>query len=96
MADKPYNPIGDYLKARYGMRVSKITVNTGLTCPNKDGSITTGGCIYCDSNTLVPKGITAAMTVTEQIERGIERARRRRGGGGAGGVFGFSDTMPVV
>lgn len=44
----PYPDYASYLKARFGCRVHKITVDAGLNCPNRDGTISFGGCIYCN------------------------------------------------
>lgn len=39
--------IGTYLRERFGCQVSKLSLDAGFTCPNRDGSLGTGGCIYC-------------------------------------------------
>ncbi len=43
-----YYSFNNYLKERFGERVQKITLDAGMTCPNRDGTRGTGGCIYCD------------------------------------------------
>ena len=43
-----YNDYNTYLKSRYGCRVYKIGLDAGFTCPNRDGTKSTGGCIYCN------------------------------------------------
>lgn len=45
--DKPYNTLNEYNKIRYNSKVSKIALNGGFTCPNKDGKVGIGGCTYC-------------------------------------------------
>ena len=45
--DKRYNHLNEYLKGRYGERTLKICVDGDFTCPNRDGKVSTGGCIYC-------------------------------------------------
>ena len=45
--DKPYNALDQYYKAKYGKKVSKIALNAGFTCPNRDGKKGYGGCLYC-------------------------------------------------
>jgi len=45
--EKKYHIYSDYLKNRYGKKVFKVSLNGHFTCPNKDGSVATGGCIYC-------------------------------------------------
>ena len=44
-----YYSFNTYLKERFGERVQKVTLDAGLTCPNRDGTRGTGGCIYCDA-----------------------------------------------
>jgi radical SAM protein (TIGR01212 family) len=44
-----YNSIGDYLKERFGCKVIKLSLNAGFTCPNRDGTKGTGGCIFCSA-----------------------------------------------
>ncbi len=75
--EKRYNTLSDYLKKRFGCRVYKVTLNAGFGCPNRDGTKGTGGCIYCEPATLLPKGYSPGMSVTEQLETGIERVRSR-------------------
>jgi radical SAM superfamily enzyme len=43
------NSYGHYLRRRFGCRVSKVNVDAGFTCPNRDGSKGSGGCIYCNN-----------------------------------------------
>ncbi len=42
-----YIALSDYLKEKYGTKVYKISLTSGCTCPNRDGTISTGGCIFC-------------------------------------------------
>jgi uncharacterized protein len=49
MFTKPYRDFNSYLRELYGCRVQKISLDAGLTCPNRDGSLGFGGCIYCNS-----------------------------------------------
>ncbi|MGS0972026.1 MAG: TIGR01212 family radical SAM protein [Candidatus Izemoplasmataceae bacterium] len=48
--EKPYNTLNNYYQLRYGQKVFKIALNGDFTCPNKDGSKGTGGCIYCSES----------------------------------------------
>ncbi len=48
--EKPYNTLNAYYRHRYGKKVFKVSLNGGFTCPNKDGSKGTGGCIYCSES----------------------------------------------
>mgnify|MGYP000104496514 CR=1 FL=1 len=49
MAALPYRDFNSALRERFGRRVQKITLDAGLTCPNRDGTLGTGGCIYCNA-----------------------------------------------
>ena len=42
-----YNNLATYLREKYGTKVSKICIDGGFGCPNRDGTCGTGGCIYC-------------------------------------------------
>lgn len=50
--------------------MQKLSVNTGSTCPNRDGTIGTGGCYYCNNLAFVPSYCSPADSVTEQLEKG--------------------------
>lgn len=47
--DQYFNSIGDYLKKRFGCKVMKLSLDAGFTCPNRDGTKGTGGCIFCSA-----------------------------------------------
>ena len=46
-SNKRYYTLDYYFKHKYGCKIAKISLNMGLTCPNKDGKVGYGGCIYC-------------------------------------------------
>ena len=70
---------GHYLRRRFGCRVSKVNVDAGFTCPNRDGSKGTGGCIYCNNVSFSPKDTHARISLEEQLAHGIAYHRRRLG-----------------
>jgi hypothetical protein len=70
---------GQYLRRRFGCRVSKVNVDAGFTCPNRDGSKGTGGCIYCNNVSFSPKDTQPAIPLEEQLAAGIAYHRRRLG-----------------
>lgn len=72
-----FNSLSDYFKREFGGRVQKVSVNAGFTCPNRDGTKGTGGCIYCDSMAFSPSYCTPQKPVKMQIEQGIEFHRKR-------------------
>ena len=67
---KRYNDFSSHFKRLFKERVQKISINAGFTCPNRDGSISKGGCIYCD-NQFKPAYCEPEKTVSQQIEQGI-------------------------
>lgn len=72
-----YITVNDYLKQKYGEKVYKVSINGGFTCPNRDGTLDTRGCIFCSglgSGDFAPE---ASMSVKEQIEAGIRRVQAK-------------------
>lgn len=68
---KPYYFFGDYLLNRYGRRILKLPVNAGLICPNRDGTLGQGGCIFCsDDGSASP-----AAGVSRDIKTQMQHAR---------------------
>lgn len=68
--DKPYNDFGTWIRNRLGCRVQKISINSGCTCPNRDGTIGTGGCIYCNNKSFTPAYCLQGGSVKQQLEEG--------------------------
>lgn len=73
------NSYGGYLRRRFGFRVSKVNVDAGFTCPNRDGSKGSGGCIYCNNVSFSPKGTQPAVPLEEQMAAGMAYHRLRLG-----------------
>lgn len=65
-----YLDYGTWIRERFPFRVQKLSVDAGFTCPNRDGSISTGGCTFCDNRTFSPSFCDRRKTVTEQLEEG--------------------------
>ena len=65
-----YNDFGDFLKKHFSGKVQKISINAGLTCPNRDGSKGIGGCTYCNNNTFNPAYCKPTKSVAEQLQEG--------------------------
>jgi radical SAM protein (TIGR01212 family) len=72
-----YNAYGAFLKQFFGCRVAKIAVDAGFTCPNRDGSIGSGGCTYCNNDAFVPATARRTDPVPEQVQAGILYLKRR-------------------
>lgn len=65
-----YTTLNSYLKDRFGQKVYKIALNGGFTCPNRDGTIGTGGCIFCSRGGSGDFAENPTLSITEQIEKG--------------------------
>lgn len=62
---------GDYMARIFpGFKVQKISVDAGFSCPNRDGSISTGGCIYCRNDSFSPGYCNSSDCVKIQLEKG--------------------------
>lgn len=63
-----YITLNTYLKERFGTKVYKLALNGGFTCPNRDGTIDTRGCIFCSKGGSGDFAEDANLSITEQIE----------------------------
>jgi len=75
--NKRYNDLNTYLRNLFGCRVQKITVDAGLSCPNRDGRLSFGGCIYCNAKGSGTGAHAQGLSVSEQLIRGKEALSRR-------------------
>lgn len=66
-----YRAYRQFLRERFGGRVWRVTIDAGFTCPNVDGSVATGGCVYCDNRSFSPNRRLPRQTIRAQVERGI-------------------------
>jgi radical SAM protein (TIGR01212 family) len=65
--------LNDYLIERFGCKVYKLALSGGFTCPNRDGTLDTRGCIFCSKGGSGEFAEDSALSITEQIERGKTR-----------------------
>ena len=77
--DLSINSYGSWLRRRFGCRVSKVNVDCGFTCPNRDGTKGTGGCIYCDNASFSPDGTQSVIPMERQMTEGMAWHRKRLG-----------------
>lgn len=75
--DKRYNDLNTYLRKRFGCRVQKITVDAGMTCPNRDGAISTQGCIFCNDRGSGTGAHNKGLSITQQLEQGKTALSKR-------------------
>ena len=70
--EKRYNQFSAYLKDKFGVKVYKITLDAGFSCPNRDGKISTGGCIFCDDGGSFSQAHSNLLSIEEQVQTGIK------------------------
>src|ERR1039457_5257035 len=74
---KRYNTFSDELKRRFGCKLQRISVDAGFTCPNRDGTLDSSGCIFCGGRGSGSFGIRHDLDIAAQIEDGKEVMRRK-------------------
>ena len=77
--EKNYYPFSEYLINKFGVKVYKITLDAGFSCPNRDGTISFGGCIFCDDGGSFSQSHSKHLPIKEQVISGAERLRKRFG-----------------
>lgn len=65
-----YKEFGTWLQAELGCKAQKLSVDAGLTCPNRDGTLGSGGCTFCDNRTFNPAYCRQGGSITDQLEAG--------------------------
>ena len=95
--DKRYHSLDYELKHRYGRKLYKVALDGGFTCPNRDGTIGTGGCIFCSEGGSGDFASDAGLSVHEQIEQGKRLLSHKQTGDGFIAYFqAFSGTYGPV
>jgi radical SAM protein (TIGR01212 family) len=72
-----YYDLNSYLRELFGCRVQKIPLDAGLACPNRDGLVSTGGCIYCNSRGSGTGAMREGLSITAQVIRGKDFLKKR-------------------
>ena len=75
--NRPFNSYSGYFRKKFGSRMQKLAVNAGFTCPNRDGTVSTGGCTFCNNEAFTPSYCIPSKSVIQQIDEGIEFHRNR-------------------
>ena len=72
-----YNSYGRFLRDRFGCRISKVSVDAGFSCPNRDGTVAAGGCTYCNNDSFRPGSAERVKPIARQVQEGIDYLRKR-------------------
>lgn len=76
--EKPYHSLDYLLRERFGEKVYKVTLNGGMSCPNRDGTLGTGGCIFCSAGGSGDFAADSSLSIREQIDTQIHLLREKR------------------
>ena len=74
--EKPYHSLDYELKQRFGEKVYKLTLNGGMSCPNRDGKVGTGGCIFCGERGA-GEHIDPTLSIKAQVENALCHAEKK-------------------
>jgi uncharacterized protein len=72
-----YYAFGRFLRERFGHKVFRVTIDAGFTCPNVDGSVAVGGCVYCDNRSFSPNRRLPRSSARDQVSRGVAILQKR-------------------
>lgn len=75
--NKRYNQFSEYIKNKFGAKVYKITLDAGFSCPNRDGTISDMGCIFCDDGGSFSQAHSNKLSIEEQVKVGAETLKKR-------------------
>lgn len=78
--EKRYHSLNYHLQKNYGKKMYKISLDGGMTCPNRDGMLGTRGCIFCSRGGSGDFAASRTLSITEQIETGKQQASRKYNG----------------
>jgi hypothetical protein len=73
----PFNAIGGYLKEKFGHKIIKLSLDGGFTCPNRDGSLSHGGCLFCSEKGSGDFAGDTAASIHDQLEDQANRLRTK-------------------
>jgi uncharacterized protein len=74
-----YHRLNFFYQRKFGTRVWKLSLDAGCDCPNRDGTLATAGCIFCDPESFSPSRRMGVSSLDEQIQTGTGRLRQRYG-----------------
>jgi radical SAM protein (TIGR01212 family) len=77
--ERRYYAFSQFLRQRFGTKVYRVTVDGGFTCPNVDGTVAVGGCVYCDNRSFSPNRRLPRTPIREQVRRGVTILQKRYG-----------------
>ena len=79
MKNFPYNIYSCFLKKKYGEKIYKLPIKINATCPNRDGLLGYGGCIFCGIEGGSFENLNYNFSITEQLEINREKISKKYG-----------------
>lgn len=77
MAQYPYLSLNEYYRSLFGKKTAKISLDGGFTCPNRDGTLSTGGCIFCSVGGSGDFAEDFRLSIREQVEKGRAQTQKK-------------------
>jgi uncharacterized protein len=92
-----YHTLNFFYHKKFGQKIRKISLDAGFNCPNRDGALATGGCVFCDPESFSPSRRLKLSSILAQLEEGIGRLSARYVAGGFVAYFqpGTNTYAPV-
>lgn len=94
--EKPYYSLNYYLKQTFRKKVYRVALDAGMTCPNRDGTIGTGGCIFCSAGGSGEFAGDRRESITQQIEHGIHGLKKFHADGYIGYFQAYTNTYAPI
>ena len=76
--EKPYHSLNDEMRRRFGEKVYRLTLNGGMTCPNRDGTLGERGCIFCSAGGSGEFAASPALSIPQQLQAQKAMIRQKR------------------
>src|SRR3989339_777516 len=76
-SSKRYNQYSQHLESLFNCKVYKVTLDAGFNCPNRDGTVSYNGCIFCDESGSFSRAHSNLLSIDKQLEVGIEQIKKR-------------------
>ena len=75
--DKRFFSLSDYFREKFGEKVYKVTIDAGFSCPNRDGVLSSSGCLFCDDSGSFSQAHSNLLSVSQQVQIGISNLQKR-------------------
>ena len=86
---KPYHSLDYELRQQFGRKIYKLSLDGGMSCPNRDGTLGTGGCIFCSQGGFGDFAASRQTAVSRQIEQAMAQVKRKMPDGSQGSYIAY-------